>query len=72
MMLDNDIRMNQLQALRSFAKVVEAGSFTRAADQLGLPRSTLSKLVLDLERHLGVRLVQRTTRQVVITAEGTA
>ena len=64
--------MNQLQALRAFAKVVEAGSFTRAADQLGLPRSTLSKLILDLERHLGVKLVQRTTRQVVITAEGTA
>jgi len=62
--------MNQLIAIRAFARVVEAGSFTRAADSLDIPVTTLSKLVRDLEAHLGVRLLQRTTRRIAITAEG--
>jgi LysR family transcriptional regulator for bpeEF and oprC len=64
--------MNQLLAIRCFARVVDTGSFTRAAETLGLPKATVSKLVLDLESHLGVRLLQRTTRRVTVTADGTA
>lgn len=62
--------MNQLAAIRAFVRVVEAGSFTRAADSLDMPNATLSKLVRELESHLGVRLLQRTTRRVSVTAEG--
>lgn len=64
--------MNQLIAIRAFARVVEAGSFTRAADSLDMPVTSLSKLVRELESHLGVRLLQRTTRRVSVTAEGQA
>lgn len=62
--------MNQLMAIRAFARVVEAGSFTKAADSLDMPNATLSKLVQELEAHLGVRLLQRTTRRVTVTPEG--
>lgn len=64
--------MDQLTAIRGFARVVEAGSFTRAADSLDMPNATLSKMVQDLEAHLGVRLLQRTTRRVTVTPEGRA
>jgi hypothetical protein len=53
-------------------QVAQAGSVTRAADSLDMPNATLSKLVRELEAHLGVRLLQRTTRRVSITAEGQA
>lgn len=62
--------MDQLLALRAFGRVVEAGSFTRAAESLNMPNATLSKLVRELETHLGVRLLQRTTRRVTVTPEG--
>jgi LysR family transcriptional regulator, regulator for bpeEF and oprC len=62
--------MNQLLAMRAFARVVEAGSFNRAADQMGMPRSSLSKLVSDLEKHLGAKLIHRTTRTISVSAEG--
>ncbi|NMZ57162.1 MULTISPECIES: LysR family transcriptional regulator [Pseudomonas] len=62
--------MDQLQAIRAFSRVVEAGNFTRAADSLDMPNATLSKLVQELEAHLGVRLLQRTTRRVMVTPEG--
>ncbi|WP_147197046.1 LysR family transcriptional regulator [Pantoea sp. CCBC3-3-1] len=62
--------MDQLMAIRAFARVVEAGNFTRAADSLTMPNATLSKLVQELEAHLGVRLLQRTTRRVTVTPEG--
>lgn len=62
--------MNQLNAIHAFARVVETGSFTRAADSLDMPTTSLSKLVRELEAHLGVRLLQRTTRRVAVTAEG--
>jgi len=64
--------MNQLLAMRAFARVIETGSFSRASDQLGLPRSTVSKLIGDLEVHLGNKLMHRTTRTVTATAEGMA
>lgn len=57
-------------AIRAFARVVEAGSFTKAADSLDMPNATLSKMVQELEAHLGVRLLQRTTRRVTVTPEG--
>lgn len=62
--------MDQLLAMRAFARVVECGSFTRAADSLNMPNATLSKLVKSLEAHLGVQLLQRTTRRVNATPEG--
>jgi DNA-binding transcriptional LysR family regulator len=62
--------MDQLMAMRAFTRVVETGSFTRAADSLNMPIATLSKLVKALEAHLGVRLLQRTTRRVTPTPEG--
>ena len=62
--------MNQLLAIRVFARVVETGSFTKAADSLELPKTTVSKLIRELETHLGVRLLQRTTRRLTVTADG--
>lgn len=62
--------MNQLLAMRTFLRVVETESFTQAANQMLLPRSTVSKLITDLERHLDIRLIHRTTRAVAITPEG--
>lgn len=64
--------MNQLLAMRVFARVVQTGSFTKAADSLELPKTSVSKLIVDLEGHLGVRLLQRTTRRLTVTADGLA
>jgi DNA-binding transcriptional LysR family regulator len=64
------VAVDQLMAMRAFARVVETGSFTRAADSLNMPNATLSKLVKSLETHLGVQLLQRTTRRVSATPEG--
>lgn len=62
--------MDRLLAMRVFVRVVEAGTFTRAAGSLHLPKPTVTKLVQGLEAHLGVKLLQRTTRRVSVTAEG--
>jgi len=62
--------MNQLLCIRAFARVVETGAFTRAADTLEMPKATVSKLVQDLEAHLGARLLQRSTRRLTVTADG--
>ncbi|QHJ00378.1 LysR family transcriptional regulator [Xylophilus rhododendri] len=64
--------MDQLLALRVFVRIAETGGFSRAADSMNIPRPTVTKLVQDLERHLGTRLLSRTTRQVQVTAEGSA
>ncbi|MBD9496404.1 LysR family transcriptional regulator [Ensifer sp. ENS01] len=64
--------MDQILAIRTFVRVAEAGSFAKAADTLNLPRSSVSKLVQDLEAHLGTKLVERTTRAVTVTTEGAA
>ncbi|PMR77886.1 LysR family transcriptional regulator [Billgrantia endophytica] len=62
--------MNQLLAMRAFVRVVETGSFSQTANHLALPRSSLSKLVSDLEIHLGIKLLNRTTRAVTATSDG--
>ncbi len=62
--------MDRFQAIRAFTRVVEAGNFTRAADSLNVPNATLSKTIQQLEAHLGVCLLQRTTRKITITPEG--
>jgi LysR family transcriptional regulator for bpeEF and oprC len=64
--------MDRLMALQAFARVVELGGFTKAADSLQLSKTTVSDLVQSLETHLGVRLLQRTTRRVTVTPDGAA
>jgi LysR family transcriptional regulator, regulator for bpeEF and oprC len=64
--------MDQLLAIRSFIRVAETGSFSRAADSLNMPKATVSKLIKELEGHVGARLLQRTTRRVSVTADGNA
>ncbi|HKO51039.1 MAG TPA: LysR family transcriptional regulator [Polyangiaceae bacterium] len=61
-----------LNQVAVFARVVELGSFTAAAKQLGLPKSSVSRTVSRLEDVLGVRLLQRTTRQLHLTEAGEA
>jgi DNA-binding transcriptional LysR family regulator len=61
-----------LNALREFVAVAREGSFAKAAAALNTPKSTVSKRVQDLEGALGVRLVERTTRQLRLTGEGAA
>jgi DNA-binding transcriptional LysR family regulator len=58
--------------LALFAHVADAGSFTRAADKLGLPKSTLSRRLSGLETLLGERLILRTTRKLTVTEFGAA
>ncbi|MEO8344658.1 MAG: LysR family transcriptional regulator [Betaproteobacteria bacterium] len=53
-----------------FARVADEGSFTRAAERLGLPKSTVSRRVAALEAHLGERLLLRTTRKLAVTDFG--
>ena len=64
--------MDRFQALLAFAKVVETGSFARAADRLDLSVSAVSRQVADLEAHLGARLLNRTTRRLSLTESGQA
>jgi len=62
--------MDLLQAMRAFVAVAETGSFTEAARRLGLSRAMASKHIMDLEAHLGLRLLNRTTRAVGVTEAG--
>lgn len=64
--------MDRFDAMRTFVRVVERKSFTLAAQDLGLPRSTLTQTIQQLEARLGVRLLQRTTRSVSTTLDGEA
>jgi LysR family transcriptional regulator, regulator for bpeEF and oprC len=63
--------VDQLASMRTFMRVADLGSFTRAADALGFSRAVVSTHVADLERHLGVKLLHRTTRKVNLTPDGT-
>lgn len=64
--------MDRIDLFRIFTRVVECASFTRAADTLGLPRSSVSAAVIDLEARVGARLLHRTTRKVSPTQDGAA
>ena len=59
-----------MDAIAVFVKVVEAGSFSAAARRLGMPKTTVSAKVAKLEKRLGVRLIQRTTRKLRMTEAG--
>ncbi|MAU23539.1 MAG: LysR family transcriptional regulator [Martelella sp.] len=62
--------MDQLSAMRAFVRVVETGNFTRASEALNLPKATLTNLIQGLEAHLHTKLLNRTTRRVVVTTDG--
>ena len=64
--------MDRLAAMQAFVQVVEAGSFVRAAEKLGASTSSTSRLIADLEAHLGARLLNRTTRRLSLTETGQA
>lgn len=64
--------MDRFDALQVFSRVVEAGSFTKAAQTLHMSKTTVTQLVQQLEARLRVKLLNRTTRQVKVTADGAA
>ncbi|MCC4613441.1 LysR family transcriptional regulator [Xanthomonas campestris pv. esculenti] len=66
------VAMDRFDAMQAFARVVEAGSFTKAADTLHMSRASVTQLVQQLEARLRVTLLHRTTRRVQVTADGAA
>lgn len=64
--------MDRLLAMRLFTCIVDSGSFTRAAQQLGMQRASATQIMKQLESHLGARLLVRTTRHVSATVDGAA
>ena len=64
--------MDRFDAMRTFIRIVERRSFTSAAQDIGIPRSTVTQVIKQLEARLGVRLLQRTTRTVSPTLDGEA
>jgi DNA-binding transcriptional LysR family regulator len=64
--------MDRLQSMRVFREVVDEGGFAAAARKLELTPAAVTRLVSDLEKHLGVRLLQRTTRRLSLTPAGEA
>lgn len=72
--LDNpqEVGMDRFEAMRALLCVIDTGSFTKAADHLGMSRANVSALIQQLESHLRVRLLHRTTRRLSLTVEGQA
>lgn len=64
--------MDRIMAMRTFVRIVDANSFTRAANSLGIPRASATTLLQSLEEMLGIQLLVRTTRRLNLTAEGAA
>jgi LysR family transcriptional regulator for bpeEF and oprC len=64
--------MDKLQAMQVFTRIVESNSFSGAADSLQMPRSSVTTIMQNLEAHLKVRLLNRTTRRISLTADGAA
>ena len=64
--------MDRFDAMKAFVRVVEAGSFTKAAQTLHMSRTTVTQLVQQLEARLRLKLLNRTTRQVNVTEDGAA
>lgn len=63
-------RLPPVEAVVIFTRVAETGSFTAAARAMGIPLATVSKRVAELEEHLGIRLIARTTRRSALTEPG--
>lgn len=64
--------MDRFDAMQAFARVVETGSFTKAAETLHMSKTSVTQLIQQLEARLRVRLLNRTTRKVNVTADGAA
>lgn len=64
--------MDRFQEMQVFVRIAERGSFSQAAEDLQIPRATVTNLIKRLEQHLGVRLLERTTRHVRMTHDGEA
>ena len=64
--------MDRFDSMHLYTRIVELGSFTKAADDLDLPRATVTHAIQQLEKRLGTRLLQRTTRSVSVTLDGEA
>lgn len=64
--------MDRLDAMQLFVRVAELGSFSGAAQQLGVARSVVTRQIAGLEAHLGVKLMARSTRRLTLTSAGTA
>ncbi|MFM0206179.1 LysR family transcriptional regulator [Paraburkholderia sediminicola] len=64
--------IDRIMAMQTFVRIVDANSFTRAAQSLGIPRASATTLVQSLEAMLGIQLLVRTTRRLNLTAEGAA
>ena len=64
--------MDRFNAMLVFTRIVELGGFAKAADSLQMPRASVTVLIKQLEAHLGVQLLHRTTRQVSPTLDGVA
>lgn len=64
--------MDKIKAMQAFVRIVEANSFSKAAETLGLPRAALTATMQKLEAHLGTQLLQRTTRRLSLTPDGAA
>ena len=62
--------MDRIESLRIFSRVVQCGSFSKAASTLQIPRSSVSMAIQELEARVGARLLARTTRRVAPTQEG--
>lgn len=62
--------MDRFQAMQVFLRVVEAHSFSKAAESLAIPPSSVTRAVKELESYLGVQLLQRTTRHISLTSDG--
>ena len=67
-----EARLDRIDSMRLFVRIVERSSFTLAANDIGIPRSTVTQAIRQLEERLGVRLLQRTTRHVSATLDGEA
>ncbi|AVR98737.1 LysR family transcriptional regulator [Pseudoduganella armeniaca] len=64
--------MDKVKAMQTFVRIVEANSFTKAAETLGLPRAALTATIQKLEAYLGTTLLLRTTRKLALTTDGAA
>lgn len=62
--------MDRLKAMQTFVRIVQANSFSKAAETMNLPRASLTTTLQNLEAYLGTRLLQRTTRRISMTPEG--